>query len=51
MKDVKQLIKDAKEGKLTKEDIERIKCSVRFWNYAEDELYPLLGDLNQNHRL
>ena len=44
MKSVKQLIKDAKEGKLIKEDIERIKYSIHLWKFAEDELYPLLGE-------
>lgn len=34
MKDVNQLIKDAKEEKLTKTDIERIKYSIDFWNFV-----------------
>jgi len=45
MKSTKQLLKDAKEGKLTQEDIMRIKDSINFWKEIRGIEKELFGEM------
>lgn len=47
MKSTKQLLKDAKEGKLTQEDIMRIKDSINFWKEIRGIEKELFGEMMQ----